>query len=163
MTLENKLNVLLEINKSLGTFKSTWQTKNSNVVQVKCLNYHYKYGCNYTIYVPIKENVLIYDLVTVLHVKVTVAVSIIASLPEWCFLYKTRSSTSLPVLWRKVRWLGWGFVPAGCHTAWTGECWWWGHLWALLCTLLGPGRHTNKSYITCHIVGGKLKTNMEQN
>lgn len=49
-------------------------------MKVKWLNYN-KYGCNYTIYVPIKENVLIYDLVTVLHVKVTVVVSIIASLP----------------------------------------------------------------------------------
>lgn len=40
-----------------------------------------------------------------------------------CFVCKAKPSVSLPVLWKRVRWLGWGFVPAGCHTAWPGECW----------------------------------------
>lgn len=57
-------------------------------------------------------------------------------------------SPSSPVLWRRVRWHGWGFVPAGFRRAWPGECWWSDHLSALLCTLWGPEGHTHWSQIT---------------
>lgn len=32
----------------------------------------------------------------------------------------------VPGPWRTVQWPWWGSAPAGCRTAWSGECWWWG-------------------------------------